>query len=488
MLFEFVGPSYVYRTTNFDNQRSINFYPAKSESQTSKGKYVLCPTPGRTLFSTIPVQAIRGMYATADRAFVVAYNVLYELFSDGTVIDMGHLLTFSGNVSMADNGLQLIIVDGTAAGGWVFKFSDNSYIQINTSGTGAGFLGAVTVCFIGGYFLCNAPNTGIYFWSALYDGTTWDATDFANAEGSPDNLVAVVTTHRQVWLIGGNTVEVINNTGGGGTGGAATDPFDIMQGVFIQYGTNAPFSVQQTANTIYWIGSDQSGANVVWMADGYQPKKISTSAIEYYLSKYDATTATSYSYQEDGHWFIEWSIQNMPTSIVYDAGLDAWHERSRWNSSSGLYERDRANFHIYAFGKHLVSDFENGNIYEQSLSYNMDDSFLMRRTRTLPYFADDLEFLYFSEFQIDMQTGVGLATDSNIANTDPQITLRWSDDGGHTWSTEISVPIGKIGEYTTRAIWRRLGRSRARVFECSVVANVPVYLIAAHLQASKGYA
>lgn len=107
----------------------------------------------------------------------------------------------------------------------------------------------------------------------------------------------------------------------------------------------------------------------------------------------------------------------------------------------------------------------------------------------MPYFTDDLEFLYFSEFQIDMQTGVGLIDDANTANTNPVANLRWSDDGGHSWSTEISVPIGEIGQYYTRVRWPgSLGRSRFRIWEISIIANVPVYMIAAHQKVSKGYA
>ncbi|WP_289460463.1 hypothetical protein, partial [Klebsiella pneumoniae] len=85
-------------------------------------------------------------------------------------------------------------------------------------------------------------------------------------------------THLQAFLIGSSTTEVIYVTE------ESTDPFARVEGVFLQYGTNAPFSVQQVANTIFWIGADQSGANVIWMAEGYQPRKISTAAIEYYLS------------------------------------------------------------------------------------------------------------------------------------------------------------------------------------------------------------
>lgn len=478
MKFPFVGPSYVYASTNFDSQRSLNLYPARSEVGTSKDTLLMCPTPGRVLFSTIPTQSIRGMWATVDRAFVVSYNMLYELFADSTINALGALLTFSGPVSMSDNGLQLIIVDGTPTGGWIFDLVANTYVQI----TAMGFTGGTTVTFIDGYFLLNVPDTGIYQWSALYDGTAWDATDFANAEGSPDNLIAVVTTHRQVFLIGGSTIEVIYNSG------SSPDPFDRVQGVFIQYGTAAPFSVQETANTVFWLGQDQSGANVVWMAAGYQPERISTTPIENYLSQYDTTTATSYTYQESGHYFYVLNIISAPSSLVYDITEKQWHERTRWNTNSGLYERDRAQFHMYAFGKHLVSDYEDGRIYEQSLNYNDDAGTLIKRVRRLSYFTDDLEYLYFSEFQLDMQTGIGLITDADTANTDPQLFLRWSDDGAHTWSTELSLSVGKIGQYMARARAMRLGRSRSRVFEVSIVANVPVYLIAAHLKASQGYA
>src|SRR5574343_363795 len=112
MKFPLVGPSYVYRSVNFDAQRAVNLYPAKSETGTSKDNFIMCPTPGRRLFTTLPLTPIRGEYKSSTRAFVVAANTLYEIFSDGTYIARGTLNTFTGNVGMADNGLQLIIVDG----------------------------------------------------------------------------------------------------------------------------------------------------------------------------------------------------------------------------------------------------------------------------------------------------------------------------------------------------------------------------------------
>lgn len=479
MKIPFVGPSYVYPSINFDAQRSINQYPAKSETGTSKDSFIMCPTPGRVAFAMLPVQPIRAEYTTSTgRAFAVAYNKLYEIFSDGSYSELGTINTFTGNVSMADNGLELMIVDGTVDG-WILTLSTDVFQQISDMD----FEGGVTVCFIGGYFMVNRPDTGIYQISELYDGLDWDSTQFANAEGSPDNLVAVVTLHQQVALIGSNTTQFAYASG------ASPFPIDLVQGVFIEYGCSAAFTVQQVANTVFWVGNDKDGADVVWMADGYQPRRISTEAIEAYLSRYDLTDATSLSYQENGHYFYQINIPSAPTSVVYDITTESWHERARWNTASAAYERDRANFHMFAFGKHLVSDYETGIIYEQSLSYNDDDGVLVRRERTLPYVTEDdnLDYIYFKRFQVDMQTGVGLTTGA-IEDTNPMAIISWSDDGGHTWSNEWNMPIGKIGQYKTRVKWDRLGRSRFRIFKLVVVANVKCYMIAAHILVERGYA
>jgi len=52
----------------------------------------------------------------------------------------------------------------------------------------------------------------------------------------------------------------------------------------------------------------------------------------------------------------------------------------------------------------------------------------------------------------------------------PEAMLRWSDDGGHTWSSEHWTQMGRIGAYGYRAFWRRLGMTlklRDRVYEVS---------------------
>ena len=64
--------------------------------------------------------------------------------------------------------------------------------------------------------------------------------------------------------------------------------------------------------------------------------------------------------------------------------------------------------------------------------------------------------------------------------------LRYSDDGGHTWSNELWRSIGKIGNYDARARWNRLGASRNRVYELSMSDPVKWVVLGANLEVKRG--
>ena len=86
--------------------------------------------------------------------------------------------------------------------------------------------------------------------------------------------------------------------------------------------------------------------------------------------------------------------------------------------------------------------------------------------------------------QLDAEAGVGL---NDGQGSDPEVALRWSDDGGHTWSNQHWKKMGKIGEYGFRTIWRRLGMTmklRDRVYEVSGTDPVKIALMGAELAVS----
>lgn len=470
----FIGSSYRTRSLNYDCQRAINFYLEKGESGQSKSQAYLVGTPGLSVFSTLPEGPTRGSLEINGRSFMVSGSGFYEITSNGSYLLKGGLDTVTGSVSLSSNGVEVCLVDGP--NGYIYRLLTDVYFKI----TDDAFLGADTVTFCDGYFIFNRPNTGVYYISNLYSGGDIDGLEFASAEGSPDNLVAVRAVHNQVWLLGTSSIEVVYNSG------AADFPFTRIQGTFIEYGCAAAFSVANTANTVFWLGQDAQGDGIVWMAEGYQPKRISTFAVEYAIQQYaNIADAVGYTYQEDGHYFYVLNFTSANTTWVYDIGQDEWHERAFWNKTQGRYERHRGNNHMFVFGRHLVGDYNTGVVYDQSLSYFDDAGDVIRRARVSPHTFDDLEYIYFDYFQLDVETGVGLNT-GNIQDTDPQIMLRWSNDSGHTWSNELWRSAGKIGEFKKRCLWRRLGKARDRVWEVATTARCPIYLINGHAGVNKG--
>jgi hypothetical protein len=117
----FIGPSYQLNSLNVDCQRCINLYPEMDELGTGKEKEVasLVGTPGLYLLATIGSGPIRGQHYSkkANKFFVVSGNKLYSVSSAWVATQVGTLLSSTGHVSMADNGVTLMVVDEPSAYG-----------------------------------------------------------------------------------------------------------------------------------------------------------------------------------------------------------------------------------------------------------------------------------------------------------------------------------------------------------------------------------
>jgi len=105
----------------------------------------------------------------------------------------------------------------------------------------------------------------------------------------------------------------------------------------------------------------------------------------------------------------------------------------------------------------------------------------IRRLRRAPHLSDREFWTFYQWLEMDVQTGV-LPPDVQHAI----VTLRWSDDGGHTWSEPWPIDVGPLASYGERAIWRRLGRARDRVFEVSMTDPILWAICAAYLGLTEG--
>jgi hypothetical protein len=468
----FIGPSYTLRSVNVDCQRCINLYPEIDEIGTGKEREVaaLIGTPGLSLLATVGAGPIRGeWYSSTGRLFVVSGNTLYEVDSSWAATSRGTLITSVGQVSIADNGLQLVIVDG--ANGYALTLATNAFAQI----VDPNFPGADIVVYQDGYFIFNKPNSAQFFISGIF-AVTFDAADVAVLKADPNDIVGLISDRRDLWLFSKQTAQVFFNSG-------ATFPFEPVQGAFIEYGCAAKFSIAKTDDSVFWLAKTPQGGGTVLMAKGYQPQRISTHAVELAIQGYsDISDATAYTYQDNGHHFY---VLNFPTgnaTWVFDTTTSLWHERAYLNN--GSLDRHRAGSHAFAFNTHIVGDYSSGNIYSMDLDHYLDNGSPILRERTAPHISQDMLRNFHHLFQLDIETGTGL--DGTTQGTDPQAMLQFSDDSGHSWSNEKWTSFGKIGQTKARAIWRRLGQSRDRVYRLRISDPVKVVLLGAELGIEPG--
>lgn len=465
-----LGSTYVTRSINAANARMVNLFP-EIIPEGGKEPAFLNRAPGLKLKVAVGTGPIRGLWSYGGNMYVVSGNKLYKVTANYVVTNLGTVSGNNGPVSMADNGTQLFIACNGPS--YIYNSQTNVFQQISDGD----FPGASTVCYIDGYFVFNEPNSQKIWVTSLLNGTDIDPLDFASAEGSPDGVVGTIADHRELWVFGTNSVEVWSNTGN------PDFPFSRIQGAFNELGCVAAYSIAKMDNGLFWLGQDARGQGIVYRANGYAGQRISTHAIEWQIQQYENLSDTiGYTYQQDGHSFYVLIFPTANTTWVYDVSTQAWHERAGF--VNGEFTRHRSNCQVFFNNEVLVGDYQNANVYAFDLNNFSDNNNAqkwLRSWRALPTTQNNLKRTAQHSLQLDLETGVGL----NLGQgSDPQVMLRWSDDGGHTWSNEHWVSIGKIGEFYRRAIWRRLGMTmklRDRVYELSGTDPVKIAIIGAEL-------
>jgi hypothetical protein len=433
----------------------VNFYPEMEDGEKAKYVKALIGCPGYNSVVTAYTEGYcRALYATStDRLFAIISNKLIEISTSETATVIGTLNTSYSNCVMCDNGSQLLIVDGS--NGYICTLATGAFATIS----GTSLPTDPTHCiFTDGYFLVNSSTTGKFNFSASYDGTSWAALDYATAEYSPDYLIGLAkTSNGTIWMIGKQSLELWNNVG------VANLPWRRIQGSVKEIGCIAPYSIASNGNNVFWLGNGLNGYGAVFMGVGYDVVRISTPAIEYQIKQLsNINEANSYTYIEEGHQFYVINFTSEKT-FAYDLTTGQWHIRASWNSLTGQNIRNMSQYCAFFNGKNYVGSYKNADIYEMSLDiYDEDGTSIVGKIVT-PDISNENELLFHSSLVIDMEKGVGLSGES-----DPVIMMKYSNDGGYTWSNIRSSSPGGIGEYSARVIWRRLGSARNRVYEITM--------------------
>lgn len=467
MRIPFVGGSNRSRSVSVSAQRTVNMYAEVDPEH--KFAAALFARPGSTgPFASTGAAEIRGMAVYSGALYVVVGGELKSVSTAGTVASIGTITTSkSGRVSMAVNKTQLMIVDGV--GGWIYNGSTLTQIS-----DGQFPDKATHVVYIDGYFVVNDPdNAGRFNISASEDGTSWDGTDFATAERSPDALKSVVVNNRELWLLGDESSEVWTNTGN------PDFPFEPFPSGFTEWGVAAPHSVVSIDGSVLWLAKGPSGDGVVMQSQGLRGVRVSTFGVDEQIGKLTTISdAFGYAFEERGHVFYVLTFPTGDLTLVFHANTGLWYE---WNSF-GL-GRWRPNAHAFFNGNHYTGDYQDGNVFQLDWEAYSDSGTPIERIRQdRAVVSGNLrERLYHRRFEIEFEAGTG-------GDADPQVMLQWSDDGGHTYSNEHWRGIGKVGEYGSRSVWRSLGRSRDRIYRMKMTDDSKTVIVGAYADIHRGAA
>lgn len=473
MKTNFLGGAYTLRSLPLAAQTCVNLYlePNESGSGDPGGFY---GTPGLLLKATLATIRCRGARSAGGYLWTVFGNTVYKLDASFNVTTIGTISSTYGAVAMADNGSTLVIAH---SGGWdAVSLSTDAITPVSGAPTMS------DVSFIDNY-LVGATSDGTYTWANL-NSTTIDALNFASAEGSPDPIIRTLADHRELWLLGTSTIEVAVVT---------SDPdLPFTRTSYIEQGVLAPHTACKEDNSVFWLGRNESGQGVVYVAEGYIPRRISTFAIEHAIAGYaNPETATAYTYQQDGHHF--YVLNFAEATWVFDINTQLWAQRAYRRPGTGLLERHRGEAHAFFRGQHIVGDYDDGRLYALDLDTYTDDGDPIYRERAWHQRDAENRWISYNRCELIADMGVGLPgarppetlylmdEDGNFLTDEdgnliileesraigdpggnPLVWLAYSDNGGRSWGSDDARPLGSVGQFRNRAIWRRKGKSRNR--------------------------
>jgi hypothetical protein len=474
----FTGGSYVARSPIANYQRSINYYP-EVNTKDSNAQITLYQRPGlRQLIAGPVIAPVRALYrpSTGIGGYAVIGQGMYYITPAWGVQQLGLLSPNRSNIcSMIDNGTTLVVVDGSP-NGWTVDLATQAFAPLVDS-TGA-FQGADRVDTLDTYVLFNNPGTRNFI-STLSNSITFDPLYIAGKAAYPDLLQTLYVNRREILLMGSLKSEIWYNAGN------VNFPFAELPGAYIEHGIAAKYSIASSDISVFWLGQDLQGQGIVFRQRGYETTRISNHAIEWALQELweqgiPISDAIGWTYQQGGHVFYVLTFPSGDQTWVFDDSIgdpqQAWHQQA-WSDGDGVLHRHRANCCAFINGLNVVGDWQNGAIYAMDAKQYYDDVGGVQSPlvciRGFPHImfgkinqwlsipSNGLQVQH-NHFWLDLECG-----NDPTQDVGPQLTLRYSDDRGRSWTTASLQSAGKLGQYSTMPKWPGMGVAVDRLYEIS---------------------
>jgi len=448
------GGTYKHKARSLSAQVTRNFWPQLQASEKSKSVYILEGYHGKELFGTSSLGTDRGMFEHTGILYKVTGTHLYSVSSTGVHTELG-IITGTGRCIFAPIGENIVIeTEGTR-----YQWDGTSITQITDGDLEAG----QGIAHLNSQIIYGGEG-GRFGVSDVGDATSINGLNYATAESNADNLVRPYTFNQVAYMMGEKTIELWWNSGQG------NPPLDRFEGGIVDVGLSAFYSVANDDSNIYFLGDDRQ---VYAMRGGASAvlEPVSPQPINREIRRYTTISdAFGYCVNHDGQWIYVLTFPTENKTWAFPAGGEPFE------LSSGIFGgRDITNSYAYAFGKHLVADYRNGNIYELKDDVYTDNGEEIIRIRDSAPIHGGLvgqvgAWLEMDRLEIIMETSQGLLTGQG---SNPVVMVSFSDDGGKTFSNEMWVEAGSIDEKIWRVELFALGGFYQRIIRLKV--SDPIY-------------
>lgn len=504
---------------------TCNFVP-ETQSKESSSTMILRSISGSRLYLEMPESNCRGMYRISrgytgsSMLYAVYGSNLYCIDDNGSNPIAYRIGTVSNGVSepvsmcetngYGDAKPHLIIADGSQ----VFavdttllpaeQMADYRAIDLPLRSDGVTFIKPSHVAYLFGYLVVLDQNSDSFYVSYKYPFEELDPTTQqinydifqtqkyggrgheVACEWSPDASLALMKAGSFIYVFGERSYQFFNYNND------VDVPFQCTDTMCGDIGILAPRSIAAVGTSIFWLGSSDIGENGVWMIDKNQISRISTGDIEHEISALtNRADAVAQVWHENGHIYYALTFRQDSRTMVYDVVEKLWHTRASYDSSRPNCEGQwRAQYATLAYGHLMFGDMHGKALIVQDDNKwtEWDDLPIVRR-RVSGIITDAFSSWYCDELKLIANVGqlslnqlYGIGVQPPDPNLVPNVAMRYSWDGGMTWSDQEIASAGPLGRYDWQLEWFGLGMGELMAIEITTSDPWPMAIVAAKVQ------
>lgn len=429
--------------------RLVNAYIEVSRGGPTEAARI--PRPGLTAWHTLGAGPILRQFQQPGLfngdLFTISGGSLYR---NTTLLGT---IAYGVNPRMVAANNQLAITSGGA----LYVYNGTTLTTILTFDDGVSPLPSFsTVGVLYDIFVYPVAGDDTFYFSSVGDATVINAANFSKVQTTPDAIIEVAILAEELMFFGSNSVEFWDYNG------SLTAPFALSQGRTYIRGTAAQGSVVKLDNAMFWVGDDLC----VYRSSSV-PKDITSPFIADRLAHAGAAVSdiTAFYIGVENHAFYVMNIPSINESYAYDCQTQEWAQwgtQQPFNNDPGLFAVGcSAGFASSSIYGGSVSD---GRVWTIDPAAALDDTTPKRVIVSATHWFNG-DKIRCNNISLMCVRGVG-----NSAAPNPIVEMRFSDDGGRTFSSWFQSYLGMTGAYFYKATWRALGimSSPGRLFEFSV--------------------